>query len=117
VITALATELVAKGPTGEAAKSGPWGLAIILILCAACYFLFKSMSKHMRKVRDEFPVQGKQPESPAQQGDPAPAEPEQAGPDQTHQTHQTHEAHQVRPKGSSDDGPRPANGTDGPAQA
>jgi len=53
----LATDLVAKGPTGEAAKSGPWGLAIILILCAACYFLFKSMSKHMRKVREQFPIE------------------------------------------------------------
>jgi len=66
----LATDLVAKGPTGEAAKSGPWGLAIILILCAACYFLFKSMSKHMRKVREGFPVQDKKSEPPAQQADP-----------------------------------------------
>ena len=42
--------------TGEAAKSGPIGLAVILVLCVACYFLFKSMSKHMRKVREEFPA-------------------------------------------------------------
>lgn len=41
--------------SGEAAKSGPIGLAVILILCIVCYFLFKSMSKHMRKVREEFP--------------------------------------------------------------
>jgi hypothetical protein len=46
--------VLADGPTGEAAKSGPWGLAIILLLCAGCYFLFKSMSKHLRKVREEF---------------------------------------------------------------
>jgi hypothetical protein len=97
MITTLAVELAAKGPTGEAAKSGPWGLAIILILCAVCYFLFKSMSKHMRKVRDEFPVQGKKPEPPAQQGETPPDE-----------------AHQVRPDGSQDDGPKPG---DGPAQA
>ena len=48
--------ILAKAPTGEAAKSGPWGLAVILILCAVCYFLFKSMSKHMRRVREDFPT-------------------------------------------------------------
>lgn len=41
--------------TGEAAKAGPIGLAVILLLCIACYFLFKSMAKHMRKVRENFP--------------------------------------------------------------
>ena len=41
--------------TGEAAKAGPIGLAVIVLLCVACYFLFKSMSKHMRNVRDRFP--------------------------------------------------------------
>jgi hypothetical protein len=43
--------------SGEAAKSGPIGLAVILLLCIVCYFLFKSMSKHMRKVREDFPAQ------------------------------------------------------------
>ena len=47
--------LAAKG--GEAAKSGPWGLAIILLLAVVCYFLFKSMSKHLRRVRERFPDQ------------------------------------------------------------
>jgi hypothetical protein len=47
-------ELLAK--TGEAAKSGPIGLAIILILCIGCYFLFKSMSKHLKTVREDFPA-------------------------------------------------------------
>jgi hypothetical protein len=47
-------ELLAK--TGEAAKSGPIGLAIVLILCIVCYFLFKSMSKHLRRVREDFPT-------------------------------------------------------------
>jgi hypothetical protein len=50
--------------SGEAAKSGPIGLAVILILCIVCYFLFKSMSKHLRKVREEFPGQQSAPESP-----------------------------------------------------
>jgi hypothetical protein len=47
-------ELLAK--TGEAAKSGPIGLAIILILIIVCYFLFKSMSKHLKSVREDFPA-------------------------------------------------------------
>ena len=42
---------------GESKKSGPIGLAVILVLCVACYFLFKSMSKHLRKVREEFPAE------------------------------------------------------------
>lgn len=51
----LAMSAVAAG--GESKKSGPIGLAVILALCVGCYFLFKSMSKHMRKVREEFPGQ------------------------------------------------------------
>jgi hypothetical protein len=47
-------ELLAK--SGEAAKSGPIGLAVILILCIGCYFLFKSMSKHLKTVREDFPA-------------------------------------------------------------
>ena len=56
------------GKSGEAVKAGPVGLGVILLLCIACYFLFKSMSKHMRKVRENFPAEG-YPQSPA----PAPA--------------------------------------------
>jgi hypothetical protein len=52
--------------SGEAAKSGPIGLAIILLLCIVCYFLFKSMSKHLKKVREEFPADDK-PQGPAVQ--------------------------------------------------
>ena len=40
---------------GEAKKSGPLGLVVILVLCVACYFLFKSMSKHLKRVREDFP--------------------------------------------------------------
>jgi hypothetical protein len=53
---AAVVPLAAK--SGEAAKSGPIGLAVIILLCVACYFLFKSMSKHLRKVRDTFPDDG-----------------------------------------------------------
>ncbi|MGH8922105.1 MAG: hypothetical protein ACRD0H_27820 [Actinomycetes bacterium] len=49
--------VVLGAPSGEGAKAGPWGLAIILLLCVACYFLFKSMSKHMRRVREQFPAE------------------------------------------------------------
>jgi hypothetical protein len=49
-------------PTGEAAKAGPIALLVILLLCTACYFLFRSMTKHLRKVRDEFP--GEPPPEP-----------------------------------------------------
>jgi hypothetical protein len=60
-------DVVAK--SGEAVKSGPIGLAVILLLCIVCYFLFKSMSKHMRKVREEFPAQ-----DPDETSAPPPAE-------------------------------------------
>jgi hypothetical protein len=49
----IAADVVAK--SGEAVKSGPIGLAVILVLCVACYFLFKSMSKHLKTVREDFP--------------------------------------------------------------
>ncbi|MGN6607450.1 MAG: hypothetical protein ACTHMS_10650 [Jatrophihabitans sp.] len=39
----------------EPLKSGPIGLGIILILCVVCFFLFRSMSRHMRNVRESFP--------------------------------------------------------------
>ena len=51
--TYVATELARSG---EGLKSGPLGLAVILVLCVASYFLFKSMSKHLKKVREEFPA-------------------------------------------------------------
>jgi hypothetical protein len=69
----MLVDVLAK--SGEAAKSGPIGLAVILILCIVCYFLFKSMSKHLRKVREEFP--GEHAEAPPQQDEPVqtPGEP------------------------------------------
>jgi hypothetical protein len=48
-----AVDVLAK--SGEAAKSGPIGFAVILVLCVLCYFLFKSMSKHLKHVREDFP--------------------------------------------------------------
>jgi hypothetical protein len=75
----LLAEPLAK--SGEAAKSGPIGFAVILVLCVACYFLFKSMSKHLRKVREEFPAENAEaaqpelPDGPAAVDDELPAEP------------------------------------------
>ena len=73
-VAVLAGALLAGG---ENKKSGPIGLAVILLLCVACYFLFKSMSKHLRKVREEFPT-----DAPAQGGELAtsPARPARATP-------------------------------------
>lgn len=53
----VALDLLARAKGGEGVKSGPIGLAVILVLCVVAYFLFKSMSKHLRRVRDDFPVE------------------------------------------------------------
>ena len=58
----MLVDVLAK--SGEAAKSGPIGLAIILILCIVCYFLFKSMSKHLRTVREQYPRSDDAPTPP-----------------------------------------------------
>lgn len=62
--TLYAVDVLAK--SGEAAKSGPIGFAVILVLCVLCYFLFKSMSRHLKHVREDFPK-----DEPAEQ-EPAP---------------------------------------------
>ena len=76
----IALEILARAKGGEGVKSGPIGLAVILLLCVAAYFLFKSMSKHLKRVRDDFPSDEPQPtqptESPATTADPAQPEPE-----------------------------------------
>ena len=53
---AARAELVLLADSGEAKKAGPLALAVVLVLFIACYFLFLSMSRHLRKVRTEFPV-------------------------------------------------------------
>jgi len=61
-------------PTGEAAKAGPIALLVILLLCTACYFLFRSMTKHLKKVRDDFPAE-LPPEPPVEPPPAPPVEP------------------------------------------
>ncbi|MDT4893312.1 MAG: hypothetical protein QOE97_2347 [Pseudonocardiales bacterium] len=56
--TYLAGTAVTLLADGENQKSGPIGLAVILVLCVICYFLFKSMSKHLKRVREDFPGDG-----------------------------------------------------------
>ena len=58
-------ELVLLADSGEAKKAGPLALAVVLVLFIACYFLFRSMSRHLRKVRTEFPVGASGAEPPA----------------------------------------------------
>ena len=92
----IAFEILARATGGEGVKSGPIGLAVILVLCVAAYFLFKSMSKHLKRVRENFPSDDaesptevtettqatqdmqarEQTESPATTDDPAQSEPE-----------------------------------------
>ena len=78
--------MLARPTGGEGVKSGPIGLAVILLLCVAAYFLFKSMSKHLKRVRENFPSDEPgsaneatqlpdAPESPATAEDPAQSEP------------------------------------------
>jgi hypothetical protein len=75
-------ELLAR--SGEAAKSGPIGLAVILLLCIACYFLFKSMSKHLRFVRERFPTappEAAKTAEPAESAPPADQPPDESATD------------------------------------
>jgi hypothetical protein len=60
-----AAQLVLLADSGEAKKAGPLALAVVLVLFIACYFLFRSMSRHLRKVRTEFPVGAPRAEPPA----------------------------------------------------
>ena len=51
----LASVLADNAGGGESKKAGPIGLVVILLLVVACYFLFRSMARHLRKVRQDFP--------------------------------------------------------------
>jgi hypothetical protein len=70
IMTAVAIRPVAATCTGECQKSGPLGLVVIIVLCIGCYFLFKSMSKHLKQVREDYPAQ-----PPADRDRPGPAAP------------------------------------------
>jgi len=76
VIVSVAFAVLADDSGGESKKAGPIGLAVILLLAVACLFLFRSMSKHLRRVRENFPDQ----DTGAPSG-PATAPPETPPPD------------------------------------
>jgi hypothetical protein len=52
----------------ESGKAGPLGLLVLLLLVVATYLLFKSMSRHLRKVREEFPEQPPRTQPPDEDG-------------------------------------------------
>lgn len=39
----------------ETHKAGPIAVVVVVVLCVACFVLFRSMTKHMRRVREQFP--------------------------------------------------------------
>ena len=47
-------------------KGSPIGLFVVLLLCVAVYFLYRSMSKHLRRVPPSFdpPTPPEDPEPP-----------------------------------------------------
>lgn len=46
-------------------KAAPLGLFVLLLLGVGCYFLFKSMSRHLKRVREQFPSASSGTGSPA----------------------------------------------------
>jgi hypothetical protein len=52
---AAAVAVLADDTGGESKKAGPIALLVILLLAVACYFLFRSMTRHLRRVRENFP--------------------------------------------------------------
>lgn len=65
-----AAAFVLADTSSEAKKAGPLALAVILLLSVATYFLLRSMSRHLRKVRDEFPADVPAPGPPDAGDDP-----------------------------------------------
>ena len=62
----------------ETHKAGPIAILIIAILCVACFLLFRSMSKHLRRVRDDYPTDPAQ--APADDAEPPTVSAGPAGP-------------------------------------
>ena len=62
--------VAASSCTGECLKSGPWGLAIVLLLGVACYFLYKSMSKRIKRIREQQMQPPATPSKPAESSAP-----------------------------------------------
>ncbi len=55
-MTGLPIVVLADSDTG---KGSPIGLFVVLLLIVAVYFLYRSMSGHLRRLPDRFPGQGR----------------------------------------------------------
>jgi hypothetical protein len=53
-VTVARAALTAAGDDQQ--KAAPLGLFVLLLMGVACYFLFKSMSRHLKRVREDFPA-------------------------------------------------------------
>jgi hypothetical protein len=62
----------------ESGKAGPLGLLVLVLLCLGCYLLFKSMSRHLRKVRDEWPGDQRTAHSSETNGTETPPSPDES---------------------------------------
>lgn len=51
----VAAPKIPEGEGPEWGKAAPIGLLVIVLLCIAVWLLLRSMSKHMRIVRERFP--------------------------------------------------------------
>lgn len=72
VAVMAAADAVLAVPNG---KAGPVALFVIVLMCIAAYFLFRSMSRHLRRVPEEFaPSTAEGAELP-----PQPAPPDRTG--------------------------------------
>jgi hypothetical protein len=74
---AAGADILADAPNG---KAGPVALFVIVLLCIAAAFLFRSMSRHLRQVPKDFApptpegaviVDDAQPAPPTKAGDPS----------------------------------------------
>jgi hypothetical protein len=54
-------------------KAAPLGLFVLLLMGVGCYFLFKSMSRHLKRVREDFPVRSSAVPTPTNTPGSAPA--------------------------------------------
>jgi hypothetical protein len=59
-----AIPVLADDSGGESMKAGPIALVVILLLAIVCFFLFRSMAKHLKRVRDNFPDDDKKDAQP-----------------------------------------------------
>jgi len=65
---AAAVDAVAAAPNG---KAGPVALFVIVLLGVCSWFLFRSMSRHLRRIPDDFAppnAAGAEPTPPEQPG-------------------------------------------------